>query len=153
MIATWGIHADISVFGDSLEIPEEVPTFVREVTPTLPASVGAASATGSGLAAVSNDRYGMRGGYDHLFEEDDENLALGENYTSSTPGTTGVAMDSTILTPGDIFASKSKSNQGRDSLQQPLTILPVVVAAPKTMAKKKMRFKVNPSKKGAKSVK
>lgn len=149
MIATWGIYADISVFGDSLEIPEEVPTFVREVTPTLPASGGAASSTGSGLAVDSNDHH-VRGNYDHLFEEEDEALALGENYTSSTVGATGVAMDSTTLTPGDMFASKSKSNQGRDSLQQPLTILPVVVAAPKMMAKKKMRFKVKPPKKSVK---
>ncbi|KAL7428997.1 hypothetical protein ACHAXH_000963, partial [Discostella pseudostelligera] len=59
------LKLDISVFGDTLEIPEEVPTFVREVTPpTLPATGGAVAAPPAAAAAAeSNVHHGMNRNY------------------------------------------------------------------------------------------
>jgi len=138
---------DISVFGDSLEIPEEVPTFVREVTPpTLPATGGAAAAPPA--AAESNVHHGMNRNYDHLFEEEDGDLPMSDNSTAACAGgaATGVGNDTTKLAPADNFASNFQTVQGRDALQHPPTILPVVVTAPQATGKKKTRFKVKPSK-------
>ncbi len=146
------MYADISVFGDSLEVPEEVPTFVREMTPTLLASGGTASSTvSSGVAADSNDHHGMKRTYDHLFEEEDGDFTVGENSAGAgagagaAAGATEVANDTTQRTTGDIIFA-----QGIDTPpQQPTSVLPAVVAAPKTMTKKKTKFKVKPLKKGA----
>jgi hypothetical protein len=142
---------DISVFGDTLEIPEEVPTFVREVTPpTLPATGGAVAAPPAAAAATeSNVHHGMNRNYDHLFEEEDGDLPMSDNSTAAAGAggaATGVDIETTKLAQADIFASNPQTVQGRDALQQPPTILPVVVAAPQTTGKKKTRFKVKPSK-------
>ncbi len=138
------MYVDISIFGDSLEVPEEVPTFVREVTPTLPASGGAGSSiVDSVVAAQSHGNHGTKRTYDHLFEEEDGDLPVGENSAFATvTGTTDVANDRTKLKTGDIFAQSIDAPQ-----QQPPSVLPAVVAAPKTMAKKKTKFKVKPLKK------
>ena len=147
------------MFGNTLEIPEEVPTFVREVTPTLPpaasggATAAAAAASSSerdGTSAESNLQHGMKRNYDHLFEEEEEeeeedvDLPVVHEDDHHATAAIGVGVDtSTRATP------ESMNNvQARDALlhQQPPTILPVVVAAPKTTGKKKTRFKVKPTK-------
>ncbi len=151
-------RVDISIFGDALEIPEEVPTIVREVTPTLPLAGGVAAATASSLGedhedtVDKNGHNGMSRNYDHLFDDifdevvEDLPIKDGEDYTNADVDAaftdTGIGED----------RAKQESIDGTrnvmDASNQPL---PVIVTAQRNVVRKKTRFKVKPSKSATKS--
>ena len=131
------VRLDLSVFGDNLVIPTEVPAI--KVLP--PVEVPAAAAT-KGRKQGTEKRKSMEKSFDHLFEEEED----GEG--NDTAGDDG---DKKV----DETAQKGKSEEGSPVSTQPTAVVPPVIATAKsntskTKAKKAFKPKVKKPKKNIK---
>jgi len=145
------VKLDLSVFGNNLEIPDEVPTFVAAKGEKREAPVAAKK------EPASND-------YDSLFKQDDtaaaEEEVVVEEYATGKPMATqpmGNISVSTLKAKGQVPSAKKTAEKVKKKVEEAPAIIPLALFSPtpasskgKTKAKK-ARFKVTP--KGKKKMK
>ncbi|KAL9183984.1 hypothetical protein ACHAXT_002070 [Thalassiosira profunda] len=138
------VRLDLSVFGDKLEIPDEVPAFQR-VTPADSPAPGAAAAT---------DAAGKEGGaktgernFDYLFEQDD-GAAAGEQKEDAVVEECEPPAQKGAAVPAATAGRDDAAEAPTEGAKAPEAVVPLAPAVPKAKGAKRARFKAKP--KGAK---
>lgn len=153
---------DLSVFGDKLEIPTEVPTFT-------PAPAAAAGVKKQSAGSDDDDLFGTErsvkedndddsrevvhenedkeSSFDHLFGQDDNTASVANNKEVPQSAAKAGAKNTSSLAN----QTKAKANVAIKKKEEAPNILPLAPVAAKKIksAKKKARFKVKPKLKGS----
>jgi hypothetical protein len=130
------VKLDLSVFGDNLVIPTEVPA-IKVLPPVEDTTVPTAAAAKKGQQGTEKGK-SMEKSFDHLFEEDEE-----DSNNIAAAADDGEKIDESV--------QKDKSKEAPAVSSQSTAVVPPVIAAAKsttskTKAKKGFKPKVKPKK-------